>query len=169
MDRSVVLAALVALLIYPVILVIQAWMRRRKFIELVERLPGPKAKPLVGNTMDFRVPREEVFKVFAKRIKENGPLFRVWAGPIPVVIIRKAEYLETIMSSSKYIDKSYGYKFLHPWLGLGLLTSSGSKWLNRRKSPNSSVPFWHSRRLFRQHPSAGSNSCQTVEEACSGR
>lgn len=58
MDRSVVLAALVALLIYPVILVIQAWMRRRKFIELVERLPGPKAKPLVGNTMDFRVPRE---------------------------------------------------------------------------------------------------------------
>ncbi|XP_026462136.1 cytochrome P450 4C1-like [Ctenocephalides felis] len=133
MDRSVVLAALVALLIYPVILVIQAWMRRRKFIELVERLPGPKAKPLVGNTMDFRVPREEVFKVFAKRIKENGPLFRVWAGPIPVVIIRKAEYLETIMSSSKYIDKSYGYKFLHPWLGLGLLTSSGSKWLNRRK------------------------------------
>ncbi|GCB73373.1 hypothetical protein scyTo_0002508 [Scyliorhinus torazame] len=41
--------------------------------------------------------------------------------------------LKVILSSSKQLDKSYVYKFLHPWLGTGLLTSTGNKWRARRK------------------------------------
>jgi hypothetical protein len=32
---------------------------------------------------------------------------------------------QPILSSSKHIDKSADYCYLHPWLGTGLLTSSG--------------------------------------------
>ncbi|XP_048448511.1 cytochrome P450 4V2-like, partial [Rhincodon typus] len=40
---------------------------------------------------------------------------------------------QVVLSSSKHLDKSYAYKFLHPWLGTGLLTSTGNKWRARRK------------------------------------
>uniref|UniRef100_A0A1B0DR40 Uncharacterized protein n=1 Tax=Phlebotomus papatasi TaxID=29031 RepID=A0A1B0DR40_PHLPP len=38
-----------------------------------------------------------------------------------------------ILGSPKHIDKSSDYNYLHPWLGTGLLTSSGVKWHSRRK------------------------------------
>lgn len=37
------------------------------------------------------------------------------------------------MSSSRHLTKGLSYKFLHPWLGKGLLTSHGQKWFDRRK------------------------------------
>ncbi|XP_044311371.1 cytochrome P450 4V2 isoform X2 [Varanus komodoensis] len=63
----------------------------------------------------------------------NMPLVKLWIGPLPFLILYHAETVEVILSSSKSIDKPYLYKFLHPWLGTGLLTSTGNKWRSRRK------------------------------------
>ncbi|KAM0726400.1 Cytochrome P450 4C1 [Formica fusca] len=41
--------------------------------------------------------------------------------------------METILSSTKHIEKSSIYVILHPWFGTGLLTSTGAKWQLRRK------------------------------------
>nr|CAD7197562.1 unnamed protein product [Timema douglasi] len=42
-------------------------------------------------------------------------------------------YPKPILASNKNIEKSQDYAYLRPWLGTGLLTSSGKKWHTRRK------------------------------------
>lgn len=40
---------------------------------------------------------------------------------------------QSLLSSTKYINKSNEYSFLQPWLNEGLLLSRGKKWSERRK------------------------------------
>lgn len=58
---------------------------------------------------------------------------RVWIGPRLIVFLTDPRDVELILSSHVYIDKSPEYRFFKPWLGNGLLISSGSKWRAHRK------------------------------------
>ncbi|KAK9506237.1 hypothetical protein O3M35_008208 [Rhynocoris fuscipes] len=66
---------------------------------------------------------------------------KAWLGIHPYVFISKASAAEVILSSPKHIEKSREYLYLHPWLGQGLLTSSGAKWQYRRKILTPSFHF----------------------------
>lgn len=57
----------------------------------------------------------------------------MWIGPKPVVFLTEPNDVELILSSHVYIDKSPEYRFFKPWLGDGLLISSGPKWRAHRK------------------------------------
>ncbi|KXJ79920.1 hypothetical protein RP20_CCG027556 [Aedes albopictus] len=74
--------------------------------------------------------------------KRYGGTYRFWFNSslyvLNVIRVREAE---PILSSSKHIDKSEFYKFLHPFLGLGLLNSTGSKWMHRRRILTPSFHF----------------------------
>lgn len=93
------------------------------------------AYPFVGHSLILKPDPREFFQQLISYTEENRhrPLFKLWLGPVPVVAMYNAEVVEVILTSSKHIDKSYMYKFLEPWLGLGLLTSTGNKWRSRRK------------------------------------
>ncbi|XP_069704237.1 cytochrome P450 4C1-like isoform X2 [Periplaneta americana] len=64
---------------------------------------------------------------------EFGPIYRAWLGLELSFFVSEPKYLEVIMNSNKYIDKSYVYEFLIPWMGTGLLSSTGEKWRVHRK------------------------------------
>ncbi|NXF87119.1 CP4V2 protein, partial [Eubucco bourcierii] len=91
--------------------------------------------PVLGNAPFLERSGQGFFKQLQHYSEEfrSLPLFKLWVGPLPFVILYHPDSVEAILTSSKHIEKSYLYKFLHPWLGTGLLTSTGEKWRSRRK------------------------------------
>ncbi|KAK7864372.1 hypothetical protein R5R35_010971 [Gryllus longicercus] len=79
------------------------------------------------------VTREGLWDKINEYIHKFWPLFRTWNGSIPEIQIMEADHMEPILRSSVNIKKGYVYDFLHPWLGTGLLTSTGQKWFAHRK------------------------------------
>uniref|UniRef100_UPI00398EFA97 cytochrome P450 4V2-like isoform X1 n=2 Tax=Pristiophorus japonicus TaxID=55135 RepID=UPI00398EFA97 len=102
----------------------------------MKRIPGlSPTYPILGNALLFKPSGEDFFLQlieFTTKCRDE-PLMKLWLGPLPFIVLFHAETVEMVLSSSKHLDKSYAYKFLHPWLGNGLLTSTGNKWRARRK------------------------------------
>ncbi|XP_065127837.1 cytochrome P450 4V7 [Paramisgurnus dabryanus] len=99
-------------------------------------IPGMQgAFPIFGNALQFKTNAGDFFNQIIVGTNEyrHLPLTKVWVGPVPFLILYHAENIEVVLNNSRHIDKSFAYRFLHPWLGTGLLTSTGEKWRNRRK------------------------------------
>lgn len=60
-------------------------------------------------------------------------MFGHWMPNLFYIHIMQASDAEVVLSSTKYTDKSFIYKIIHPFLKTGLLTSNGKKWTERRK------------------------------------
>ncbi|KAL6418315.1 hypothetical protein ACFW04_012207 [Cataglyphis niger] len=91
---------------------------------LLNLVPGPPALPIVGNGIEFNVSAEEIWKRFFSIADKYYPIYKLWSLFTYFVSIRHPDDLETILSSTKHIEKGIMYNFLHPWLGIGLLTST---------------------------------------------
>lgn len=106
--------------------------KRRRKVWLLNQLPGPKGLPILGSALEINRDNVEVFHLLNSYC-DMGEVVRVWLGFNGVVLLSGPRAFEALLSSQKLIDKSTDYEFLHPWLGTGLLTSTGSKWRTRRK------------------------------------
>ena len=62
-----------------------------------------------------------------------GNVVRGWIGSRLLVALTDPQDVELILGSHVHIDKSEEYKFFQPWLGNGLLISTGDKWRAHRK------------------------------------
>ncbi|XP_029442805.1 cytochrome P450 4V2 [Rhinatrema bivittatum] len=103
---------------------------------MMRPIPSPETHlPLMGHAWTLKADSGEFFQQmieYTERLRSE-PMLQLWIGPLPCVVIYHAETVEEILNSSKHMDKAFVYKFLHPWLGTGLLTSTGEKWRSRRK------------------------------------
>jgi len=90
------------------------------FLGNVDRIPDDRSKHL-----DSQMEIIEKYSV-------NGANYFVM-GPIPVIDISGPEYAREILSSSRNLTKGDTYFPLMPWLGTGLLTSTGEKWKSHRR------------------------------------
>ncbi|XP_053258392.1 cytochrome P450 4V2-like isoform X2 [Podarcis raffonei] len=127
------LAALATLLaVWVARLVLDQYWKYRE----LKHIPGIRPwYPLLGNALLLDRDRKGAFSqvIRSTEMLRNIPLLLLWVGPLPFLILYHPDTVEVVLSSSKHITKSDPYKFLHPWLGTGLLTSTGSKWRSRRK------------------------------------
>lgn len=101
--------------------------------QVIKRIPGPRSLPYLGSVLMFNVPREKLIKTFVELQKEYGDIFKFWVIGFLYVFVNDPEDIETILNNRKHIRKTIDYQLLEPWLGTGLLTSTGKKWHSRRK------------------------------------
>ncbi|XP_049826904.1 cytochrome P450 4C1-like [Schistocerca gregaria] len=133
MDLLTAVLTLVLILV-PLTMFVQKRRKRAEYCKLIDRLPGPAAYPLIGTAWEMLfAERRDIFRMADERGRKYWPLFRTWMGPLAEIHVIKPQHVEIIMSSTDHIEKSLVYRFLHPWLGQGLLTSKGSKWHSHRK------------------------------------
>lgn len=67
-----------------------------------------------------------------ERFRDTGMLV-VYLGSQPNFVLFRADHAEKTLNNSVNISKGNAYNLLLPWLGEGLLTSSGKKWKTRRR------------------------------------
>ncbi|KAF7277733.1 cytochrome P450 4g15 [Rhynchophorus ferrugineus] len=106
---------------------------RKHMLELAERIPGPKGWPIIGNALEFVGTPNEIFTRIYRRSFAYGKTIKLWAGSRLIIFLTDPDDVEIILSSHVHIDKSPEYRFFKPWLGDGLLISTGQKWRAHRK------------------------------------
>ncbi|KPJ11479.1 Cytochrome P450 4C1 [Papilio machaon] len=100
----------------------------------LDRLPGPKRWPLVGSAfLSIGIPYDELFPRMLEFPKLYGYRFAMKIFNRRILHVYNVEDIEIVLAHSRNITKNKPYDFLKPWLGVGLLISTGSKWHRRRK------------------------------------
>ncbi|EDV59522.1 cytochrome P450 4e2 [Drosophila erecta] len=132
--------------------------RRKK---VLNKFNGPSGLPLVGNAHQMgKNPAEILDTLFSWWHQYGKGNFAFWIGTYSNVLVTSSTYLEFILSSQTLITKSDIYELTHPWLGLGLLTSTGSKWHKHRKMI---TPAFHFNILQDFHEVMNENSAKFIK------
>ncbi|XP_037947318.1 probable cytochrome P450 4ad1 [Teleopsis dalmanni] len=101
---------------------------------IMEMIPGPTPYPFVGNIFQFGLKPEEYPKKilqYCRKYEFQG--FRSLVFFQYHVMLSDPAEIQNMLSSSALLYKEHLYSFLRPWLGDGLLTSSGARWLKHQK------------------------------------
>nr|QEL53077.1 cytochrome P450 CYP4A311 [Mythimna separata] len=115
---------------------------------LIHKIKGPKTMFLFGNIFDIFITPVQMFYYQIEWRKSFGNLWKLNGFSFRAVYLYKPEDIEIVLSSTRYLDKSYPYTFLYPWLHEGLLTSAGEKWQHRRKMLTPAFHFLILKRFF---------------------
>ncbi|KAL6449002.1 hypothetical protein ACFW04_000609 [Cataglyphis niger] len=83
--------------------------------------------------LSFFISLKQTTLKLKKWAHEFGDIYLIWVGLRPFIFLYRVETVQPLLSSSVHIDKSLEYEYLKPWLGTGLVTSTGDKWHFRRK------------------------------------
>ncbi|XP_063697452.1 probable cytochrome P450 4aa1 [Culicoides brevitarsis] len=102
-------------------------------------LPGPKTKFPFGNCFTLRDP-DVLKKEFARGYSLYGTFGRIWLMFFPFFVILHPDDVQTVLATKKHTEKMFLYKFLHNFLGKGLITSERERWQWHRKYLQ---PYFH--------------------------
>jgi len=102
-------------------------------IKLAENIPGPKGLPILGHALEFLGSSHDIFKTVYQFSNDYPRIVKTWIGPRLLIFLIDPRDVEIILGSQVYLDKSTEYRFFEPWLGNGLLISSGATWKTHRK------------------------------------
>ncbi|XP_064458291.1 cytochrome P450 4C1-like [Ornithodoros turicata] len=82
--------------------------------------------------LDFNVGMMNLFYGLSRTYREEK-VFNIYIGPKPHIYVYSPEGVQTVLSQSKNMDKTYVYSLLKEWMGNGLIMSPGRIWKPRRR------------------------------------
>ncbi|KAF1753158.1 hypothetical protein GCK72_019714 [Caenorhabditis remanei] len=126
------------LIIFYYKLIYEAVRDRLRIYHYLRKFEGPLAFPLVGNLYMVNIFNISQLTVKVMQLavfycNKGCGIVRLWVGPVPMLAVVNPAYAKEILESTEVITKANEYDILFPWLGTGLLTSTGDKWRQRRK------------------------------------
>ncbi|KAL0269893.1 UNVERIFIED_CONTAM: hypothetical protein PYX00_007475 [Menopon gallinae] len=131
MYQYIIFCALVLYLFHTLVYHKYNW---PSYVRMINKIPGPKGVLFFGSTLKYyRLKHEELLPDMLKDLKTWGPTFRYWYSGVAVVIVSDIDDIQTILTSRQSYRKGIIYKNIKPWLGTGLLISTGQKWHTMRK------------------------------------
>jgi len=122
----------------------------------LDKIPGPKPLPLIGNARDLGKNPVDYLRSLVHLNEDYGQIFKIYIGSTVYVIMTNPADVEVVMTSSTNITKSVLYDMLRPWLGEGLLISTGAKWKTRRRLITPTFHFKILEEFIKVFNSAGS-------------
>ncbi|KAM6471669.1 ultra-long-chain fatty acid omega-hydroxylase isoform 2-T2 [Liasis olivaceus] len=133
---SSLLLCLLALLIHQCLKAFDVWYRYYVNCRRLRSFPEPPRRNWFLGHMGLIPPSEEGLKKISQTVSIFSSTFMMWLGPfLPIVTLVHPDYIKQVVTASADIapkDKRF-YGFLKPWLGDGLLLSSGTKWSRHRR------------------------------------
>ncbi|ALC43310.1 Cyp316a1 [Drosophila busckii] len=127
---------LIALVVLLLSLGCLRYWSQRKRRAAVANLPGPYCAPLIGAIYLMRNFNAKSFlQESRKHLAQLGALQRLWVFNRLVIMSSDQEFNTQLLASteSSCLVKHELYQLMKPWLGNGLLLSSGRQWQQRRK------------------------------------
>ncbi|CAH0725105.1 unnamed protein product, partial [Brenthis ino] len=98
------------------------------------KLPGPPSLPIVGSVFTFLgLSHTQIFEMLEGFPKNYGHRVCVKVIGRYILHVYNVKDIEIVLTHSKNIKKNKPYSFMMPWLGSGLLVSTGAVWHRRRK------------------------------------
>ncbi|CAK8692481.1 unnamed protein product [Clavelina lepadiformis] len=133
------LSALVLALIAALVLAYFAWSiaallfknyQNAKSLDAIAK--GPKRHWFFGHIGQLGKSNEERLLILPKLSLSFPTMFNIWRGPaFSALLCQHPDPAKSFFSSGAPKD-DFGYRFLKPWLGDGLLISKGKKWQRNR-------------------------------------
>ncbi|KAJ0179224.1 hypothetical protein K1T71_004936 [Dendrolimus kikuchii] len=123
---------LLALVTVFVTLIIFSWIYYNRDMKK-HNIPGSSPLPIIGNALDLLGDTAKFMRTLKKYTDNYGGIYRVYLFSSLYVVVNHPKYMEPILSSSDLIVKGKSYDFARPWLGDGILTTTGHKWRTHRK------------------------------------
>ncbi|GMT23281.1 hypothetical protein PFISCL1PPCAC_14578 [Pristionchus fissidentatus] len=128
---------LLIFLIYALPTVIPIWRSYRYRKSLSVKIPGDEGLPLFGIIFKLGRTPESMPKRALELAKESADkgetILKMWIMHDSMFIPLNGEAVQSAIESNEEITKGSDYDILEPWLGTGLLISTGDKWRSRRK------------------------------------
>ncbi|KAL7031167.1 hypothetical protein ACKWTF_006920 [Chironomus riparius] len=108
--------------------------RRRNF--LLSKIPAPKKLPIFHHLIEFiGKDAKDVFDWLEEQGNKFSPVYQFTVSPFDpgCAVVSDVKIIESLLTSQVLLNKTVDYDLLVPWIGTGLLISTGKKWFQRRK------------------------------------